>query len=103
MTRTVTDAAMLLEAIAGYDPKDSTSKDKEVPNYTHDLESGVEGLKIGVPKEYFIDGIDPKYASVDAALEFYKEQGAELVEVSLPHTEHGIATYYLIGDRGGIQ
>jgi aspartyl-tRNA(Asn)/glutamyl-tRNA(Gln) amidotransferase subunit A len=97
MTRTVTDTAMLLGEIAGYDPRDSTSKNKEVPNYLSDLEGGVKGLKIGVPKEYFIDGIDSEIrAAVDAALDFYKSQGAELVEVSLPHTEHGIATYYLI-------
>ena len=97
MTRTVTDSALLLGKIAGYDPRDATSKDKEVPDFTAPLEDGVKGLKIGVPKEYFIDGIDPEIReSVDAALAYYKSQGAELVEVSLPHTSHGIATYYLI-------
>ncbi|MBT6176500.1 MAG: Asp-tRNA(Asn)/Glu-tRNA(Gln) amidotransferase subunit GatA [Deltaproteobacteria bacterium] len=97
MTRTVTDSALLLGNIAGYDPRDATSKNKEVPDYSATLDDGVKGLKIGVPKEYFIDGIDPEIRqSVDAALSYYESQGAELVEVSLPHTSHGIATYYLI-------
>ena len=97
MTRNVTDTAMLLGGIAGFDAKDSTSKDKAVPDYSEKLEAGVKGLRIGVPKEYFIDGIDPEIRqAVDAALSHYESLGASLVEVSLPHTEHGIATYYLI-------
>jgi len=97
MTKDVEDCALMLGAIAGHDPKDSTSVDCEVPNYLENLEAGVKGLKLGIPKEYFIDGIDPEIQkAVQAAIELYKSLGAEMLEVSLPHTDHGIATYYLI-------
>ena len=97
MTKDVRDCASLLQVIAGHDPKDSTSVEREVPDYSVELEAGVRGLKLGVPKEYFVEGIDPEVRSaVDQAVEVYKGLGAEVVEVSLPHTDHGIATYYLI-------
>jgi aspartyl-tRNA(Asn)/glutamyl-tRNA(Gln) amidotransferase subunit A len=97
LTRDVTDCATMLEAIAGYDPKDSTSVDAPVPNYSATLAGGVKGLKIGLPKEYFIDGLDPDVQrSMDAAIETYRRLGAEFVDISLPHTDYAVATYYLI-------
>lgn len=97
MTRDVTDAALLLGVIAGHDPKDSTSVDCPVPDYTAALARGAKGLKIGLPKEYFIDGLDPDVQqAMDQAIEVYRKLGAEFVEVSLPHTNYAVATYYLI-------
>lgn len=96
-TKTVEDNALYLQVTAGHDPKDSTTPDKEVPDYSKDLTKGVKGLKIGVPKEYFIQGLDPKVKDlVQNALKTYEELGAELVEVSLPHTEYAIEVYYII-------
>ncbi len=93
----VKDAAILLEAIAGYDPNDSTSVPKEVPIYTASLTGKINGLKVGLPKEYFISGLDPE---IDRALrnaaKVLEGQGAEVIEVSLPHTEYCIACYYII-------
>jgi aspartyl-tRNA(Asn)/glutamyl-tRNA(Gln) amidotransferase subunit A len=95
--RTVRDAAIQLEAIAGHDPYDSTSIPQPVPHYLEDIEAGVKGLKIGVPKEYFIAGIDPEVeAAVRASIETYRKLGAELVEISLPHTEYATAAYYIV-------
>ncbi|WP_129124694.1 Asp-tRNA(Asn)/Glu-tRNA(Gln) amidotransferase subunit GatA [Geomonas oryzae] len=97
LTRDVTDAALLLGAVAGYDPKDSTSVNTPVPDYLAGLKSGVKGLKIGLPKQYFIEGLDPDVKrAMDEAIALYKSLGAELREVSLPHTEYAVATYYLI-------
>ncbi len=97
MTKDVVDCALLLQVIAGHDPKDSTSAEQEVPDYSSALEDGVAGLRLGVPAEYFVDGIEPEVRSaVDRAVEVYRSLGAEIKEVSLPHTDHGIATYYLI-------
>jgi aspartyl-tRNA(Asn)/glutamyl-tRNA(Gln) amidotransferase subunit A len=97
LTHTVEDAALVLQAIAGYDPLDSTSLDLPVPDYTTGLNDGVKGLKLGLPKEYFGDGIDPAVrAKVMAAVEKLAAQGAEIVEISLPHTEYAVATYYVI-------
>lgn len=97
MTRDVTDAALLLGVIAGHDPKDSTSVDCPVPDYMAALKQGVKGLKIGLPKEYFIDGLDPDVQlAMDQAIAVYRQLGAEFVEVSLPHTNYAVATYYLI-------
>ncbi|MBW6509608.1 MAG: Asp-tRNA(Asn)/Glu-tRNA(Gln) amidotransferase subunit GatA [Desulfuromonadales bacterium] len=97
ITRTVEDCALLLEAIAGYDPCDSTSVDCPVPDYQASLRDGVAGKKIGLPQEYFIAGLDPAVkAAVDAAVEVYRGLGAELVPVSLPHTDYSVACYYLI-------
>jgi aspartyl-tRNA(Asn)/glutamyl-tRNA(Gln) amidotransferase subunit A len=97
IARSVEDCALLLEAIAGYDPADSTSVDLPVPAYTAALSTGIKGLKIGLPKEYFIAGLDSDVqAAVDAAIAVYRELGAEIVEVSLPHTDYAVACYYLI-------
>lgn len=97
MTRDVTDAALLLGVIAGHDPKDSTSVDCPVPDYTAALKQGVKGLRIGLPKEYFIEGLDPDVQqAMDQAIAVYRQLGAEFVEVSLPHTNYAVATYYLI-------
>jgi len=97
LTRDVTDCAIMLSAIAGYDPKDSTSVDTPVPDYTASLTQGVKGLKIGLPKEYFIAGLDPDVQrTMDAAIETYRRLGAEFVDISLPHTDYAVATYYLI-------
>jgi aspartyl-tRNA(Asn)/glutamyl-tRNA(Gln) amidotransferase subunit A len=96
-TKTTEEAAMLLKVISGYDPRDNTSAEQPVPDYTAALKTGVKGLKLGVPKEYFIEGIDPEIEkSVRAAIEEYKSQGAEIVEVSLPHTKYAVAVYYII-------
>ena len=96
-TKTTEEAAMLLKVIAGHDPRDNTSAEKIVPDYTEALRHGVKGLKLGVPKEYFIEGIDPEIEkAVRTAIEEYKSQGAEIVEVSLPHTKYAVAVYYII-------
>ena len=96
-THTVEDAALVLQAIAGHDPLDSTSLDLPVPDYSAPLNDGVKGLKLGVPKEYFVDGMDPQVeARVRAAIEVYRGLGAEIVEVSLPHTKYAVADYYII-------
>ena len=96
-THTVEDAALVLQAIAGHDPLDSTSLDLPVPNYSAPLNDGVKGLKLGVPKEYFVEGMDPQVeARVRAAVEVYRGLGAEIVEVSLPHTKYAVADYYII-------
>jgi aspartyl-tRNA(Asn)/glutamyl-tRNA(Gln) amidotransferase subunit A len=96
-TKTTEEAAMLLSVIAGYDPKDNTSVERLVPDYTQPLKRGVKGLKLGVPKEYFIEGIDPEVEqAVRDAIEEYKRQGAEIVDVSLPHTKYAVAVYYII-------
>jgi len=96
-TKTVRDAALLLNTIAGHDPMDSTSLAEPVPDYTALLGRDLGGLKLGMPREYFIDGIDPQVdAAVRAAIKHYESLGAEIVEVSLPHTEHAVGVYYII-------
>jgi aspartyl-tRNA(Asn)/glutamyl-tRNA(Gln) amidotransferase subunit A len=96
-TKTTQEAALLLEVIAGHDPRDNTSIDRPVPKYTHTIAQGVKGLRLGVPKEYFIEGIDPEVEkAVRAAIDEYRRQGAEIVEVSLPHTKYAVAVYYII-------
>ncbi len=95
--RTAEDAAILLEAIAGHDPRDSTSVNRPVPDYTGALNGEVTGLRIGVPREYFLEGIQPEVESaVRASLETLAGLGAEIVEVSLPHTDYALPVYYLI-------
>jgi aspartyl-tRNA(Asn)/glutamyl-tRNA(Gln) amidotransferase subunit A len=94
---TVEDAALILQAIAGHDPHDSTSLDVPVPDYTAELNAGVKGMKLGVPKEYFVEGTDLQVATrVREAIEVYRSLGAEIVEVSLPHTKYAVADYYII-------
>jgi aspartyl-tRNA(Asn)/glutamyl-tRNA(Gln) amidotransferase subunit A len=95
--RTVSDAAVLLRTIAGYDPRDSTSVDTPVPNYAAALMDDLRGLRIGVPREYFVEGMQPEVESaVRAAIETLAELGAEIVDVSLPHTDYALPVYYLI-------
>ncbi|KFA92765.1 Asp-tRNA(Asn)/Glu-tRNA(Gln) amidotransferase subunit GatA [Archangium violaceum] len=97
MARTVGDVAALLQVLARHDPLDSTSAPADVPDYLADLEHGVAGLKLGVPREYFVEGMDPEVeASVREALKAYERLGATLVDVSLPHTKYALATYYLL-------
>ncbi len=97
ITRNVEDAALILNAISGYDPADSTSLDHQAPDYTALLGRDIKGMKFGLPKEYFADGIDPSVReAVDRAAKQFESLGAELVEISLPNTEHAVATYYII-------
>ncbi len=98
--RDIKDCAMLMNVISGHDPKDSTSVDFPVPDYLESLkeaETFIKGLKIGLPKEYFVSGLDKEVEeSVKAAINKLSSLGAEIIEISLPHTEYAIATYYLI-------
>jgi len=94
---TVRGTAILLEAVAGKDPRDSTSLDVTVPRYLADVDTGVAGMRLGVPKEYFVDGLAPDVANaVRSALATLESRGARIVEVSLPHTEYAVGTYYLV-------
>ncbi len=96
LTRTVGDAALLLKAIAGYDDRDSTSVQAPVPDYT-ELGDGLRGLRIGVPREYFVAGIEPQVeAAVRVAVETLVDLGARVVDVSLPNTEYALPVYYLV-------
>jgi aspartyl-tRNA(Asn)/glutamyl-tRNA(Gln) amidotransferase subunit A len=93
----VTGAAMLLETIAGHDPRDSTSVNRPVPNYITTLEQPLEGLKIGIAAEHFQAGLDPEVErAVRGAIAVYKSLGAEIREIHLPHAQFAVATYYLI-------
>ncbi|SEK33755.1 aspartyl/glutamyl-tRNA(Asn/Gln) amidotransferase subunit A [Stigmatella aurantiaca] len=97
MTRTVADTAALLQLLARHDPLDSTSAKADAPDYREDLEGGVRGLRLGVPREYFTEGMDPEVEqAVREALKTYERMGATLVDVSLPHTKYALATYYLL-------
>jgi aspartyl-tRNA(Asn)/glutamyl-tRNA(Gln) amidotransferase subunit A len=97
ITRTVSDAALLLEVVAGVDPNDSTSLDAPVPGYRASLEKDLRGMRLGLPKEYLRDGIDPAVrAALDAAVAHFSSLGAEIIDVSLPHTDYAIDTYYII-------
>jgi aspartyl-tRNA(Asn)/glutamyl-tRNA(Gln) amidotransferase subunit A len=95
---TVSDVALLMNVISGTDPKDSTSVPQPVPDYLANLDQPLKGLKLGIVKEYQLaQGMDPQVKqAVDAAIKQYQSMGAELVELSLPHTEYGIAAYYVI-------
>lgn len=97
MARNVRDCALLLGVIAGHDPCDSTSADVPVPDYLSGLGKKIKGLKIGLPQEYFTEGLEEEVKSVLlAAVKQLQDQGAEVEEVTLPHTEYAIATYYLL-------
>ena len=96
-TRTVEDAALVLQAIAGHDERDSTSYRTEIPDYRAELKTRRGPWKLGLPKEYFGEGLDPEIAAaVEQAIAFYKAQGCEIREVSLPHTQYCLDTYYII-------
>lgn len=97
LTKTVEDAAMIMNVIAGHDPHDSTSSDLPVPDYTKALKRDVKGMKIGLPKEYFVKGLDPEIEqAVREAAKFYQKSGAQIKEVSLPHTQYSVAVYYIV-------
>ena len=97
ITKDVLDAATLLGVISGHDAHDSTSIPRPVPDYTKALDGQIRGLKIGLPKEYMVGGLDPEVkAAVDAAVKTLQGLGAEIVEISLPHTEYAVATYYVV-------
>jgi len=97
LTRTVTDQALVMQVMAGHDSRDATTPEVSVPNYLESLQGGIKGLKIGVPQEYFTEGIQPEVKSLtEAALAKLSELGAEVIELSLPHTEYGVATYCII-------
>jgi aspartyl-tRNA(Asn)/glutamyl-tRNA(Gln) amidotransferase subunit A len=97
LTKTVRDAAIVLRTIAGRDPMDSTSAELPVPDYVVELEKPIRGMKVGVAREYMGEGLDPEVRSaVEDAVQSLAELGCEIVEVSLPHTEYAIPTYYIV-------
>ena len=98
MARTAEDLALLLNAMAGFDPRDSTSVERQVPDYTETLAASIKGLKIGLPKEYFGEGLDGEVGkAIEAAIEEYRRLGAEFTEVSLPNSRLAVPVYYVIG------
>lgn len=97
MARTVKDNAILLEAMAGFDAKDATSLDLPVPQWEANLSSDLRGKKVGIPKEYRPDGLNAEIAALwDQGIAWLKDAGAEVLEVSLPHTQYALPTYYII-------
>jgi len=97
LTQTAEDAALVMNVMAGFDDKDSTSVDRAVPDYTKNLENSIEGLKIGLPKEFFSEGLDSGVAeTVMAAVKEFESMGASVQEVSLPNSAHAIPTYYIV-------
>lgn len=97
MTRTVEDAAIMLRSMCGFDPKDSTSVDMPVPDFRAALTGDIRGLRVGIPKEYRVEGLSAEIAALwDQGIAWLKEAGAEPVEVSLPHTKYALAAYYII-------
>jgi aspartyl-tRNA(Asn)/glutamyl-tRNA(Gln) amidotransferase subunit A len=97
MTRDVADSAILLQAIAGHDPRDSTSSSRPVPDYLSTLRDGVQGMRLGVPKEYFVAGMEPTVEqAVRDAIRLLEQQGASIEEVSLPHSDVALPAYYII-------
>jgi len=97
LAKSVRECAQTLEAISGFDPYDSTAADTVVPEFVKNLDQPIKGLRIGIPKEYFVAGLDREVkAKVEAGMRLFEHLGCELQEISLPHTEYAIATYYLI-------
>ncbi len=97
VARTVEDCAVLLGSMAGFDPKDSTSADRAVPDFAAACRRGVRGLRIGVPREYRSDSMPPEIEAMwQQGLAWLRDEGAEIVDVSLPHTKYGLATYYIV-------
>jgi aspartyl-tRNA(Asn)/glutamyl-tRNA(Gln) amidotransferase subunit A len=97
MTKTVTDCALMLEAMVGFDSKDSTSINKKKENYSKNLSKNIKGLKIGIPKEYRVDGMPKEIEDLwEKGKKILKEEGAEIVDISLPHTEYALPTYYIV-------
>jgi aspartyl-tRNA(Asn)/glutamyl-tRNA(Gln) amidotransferase subunit A len=99
-TKDIRDAAILLGVISGHDDRDSTSIPQPAPDYTKALDGNIKGLKLGLPKEYMVGGLDPEVkAAVSAAVANLQKQGAEVVEISLPHTDYAVAVYYIMPSR----
>ncbi|NIS09620.1 MAG: Asp-tRNA(Asn)/Glu-tRNA(Gln) amidotransferase subunit GatA [Candidatus Dadabacteria bacterium] len=97
LTKSVYDTALILSLISGHDKRDSTSVSSDVPDYTANLNTDIKGMKVGIPKEYFIEGIDDEVSkAVDDAINLITDLGAEIVDISLPHTEYSTAAYYII-------
>ncbi|CAB9544351.1 Aspartyl-tRNA(Asn) amidotransferase subunit A (EC @ Glutamyl-tRNA(Gln) amidotransferase subunit A (EC, partial [Bathymodiolus brooksi thiotrophic gill symbiont] len=97
LTKTAEDAAMVLNTMAGFDEKDSTSVDREVPDYTQNLNDSIKGLTIGLPKEFFADGLDDGVATaIMAAVKEFEALGASVKEISLPNSKYAIPTYYIV-------
>ena len=97
MTKTVSDCALMLEAMSGFDPKDSTSIDRKKENYSKKLTHNIKGLKIGIPKEYRVDGMPNEIEELwEKGKKILKEEGAEIIDISLPHTEYALPTYYIV-------
>ncbi|TMB68721.1 MAG: Asp-tRNA(Asn)/Glu-tRNA(Gln) amidotransferase subunit GatA [Chloroflexi bacterium] len=97
MTRDVVDAALLLQSIAGHDPRDSTSSTRPVPDYLSTLRKGVKGMRLGVPREYFVAGMEPAVEqAINDAIRLLEQQGARIEEVSLPHSDVALPAYYII-------
>jgi len=97
ITRTVRDAAIMLQVVASYDPKDATSINRPLSNFEAALTENIKGLKVGIPKEYRPDGLNKDMADIwDQGIEWLKQAGAEIVEVSLPHTKYALPTYYIL-------
>lgn len=97
LTKTVSDSATLLGVLSGHDRRDSTSVPYPVPDYAKELGGNLRGVKLGLPKEYMVGGLDPEIKfAVDAAVKTLQDMGAETVEISLPHTDYAVATYYII-------
>lgn len=97
ITKDVTDCAIMMNAISGYDPFDSTSVNIEVPDYKAFLKNDVKGMRIGVPQEYFIEGMDPDVErAIEEAIRIFENLGAKVVNLSLPHTKYAVAVYYII-------
>ena len=97
MARSAEDAALLLNEMAGFDPRDSTSVEQDVPDYTASLNNSLEGLKIGLPRQYFGEGLDPEVAAtVEAAIKTYESLGATIKEITLPNSHLAVPTYYVV-------
>ena len=97
LTKTVRDAALIMNAIAGHDPQDSTCLNEPVPDYAAKLGNDLRGVRLGVPKEYMVEGTDRQVkAAIDAAVKQMNSLGAEIVDVSLPHTDYAVAVYYIL-------
>ncbi|PYK09658.1 MAG: Asp-tRNA(Asn)/Glu-tRNA(Gln) amidotransferase GatCAB subunit A [Verrucomicrobia bacterium] len=97
LTKTVRDSALILNATAGHDPRDSTSLNEPVPDFAAKLGNDLRGIRLGLPKEYMIEGIDPQVrAAVDDAVKKMNSLGADIVDVSLPHTDYAVAVYYIL-------
>lgn len=99
LTKDVKDAAVLLQVIAGYDLRDSTSMQVSVPDYLNGIDSGVNDLRIGIPKEYFAAGLNADvYKALEDTLKIYERLGAKVIDISLPHTEYAVAVYYIVAN-----